>query len=564
MSHNEKNPFADNDATVVASDSPLQSPFNAPAVGAPTIVDPSAVGGDNSSDKTLLHDQLMSPLAPLAKLVVLDGIEQGEEFTLVEPTVTFGRERDNTISFPDPAVSRYHFKIHQREGHYVLEDLGSGNGTAINSKRHKKETVKLSHGDRIQVGKALIQFRVIGESLTTTGGGSSKGLVFALLLAVLLIGGGAFAYMQLFPPVDEEKINKQQAQELLETGINHYKQRKWRDAKFAFHKALRLDPKNPEITQRLNDVKSEEMVAQKLRKAKIFFKRGNYKDALQATKEADQQLAAGSVFADTVWNLRFKIEQKIPKPTPRVAPQPPPKKRVVVKRSKIYRFYSKRKRRYIRYYKEWTSETKRWKKIYLKAKERIPPKRPEPPVERRPVAPKIDPGITFYRVGQIDKALKHFKKTNQTEKYSNTKKFQMAFRKGRLAHNNRNTSVAIPALLKSFNLDREIADGNSRYTRQIRMMLANMYVSRGLLSMSRQQNGIAFRHFQTASRYYPRNSTSKAKLKELRALAAKYLKDGEQLLASNPAQGKQLLRKASRFVPRTDKIFKKAQNLLNK
>jgi len=58
----------------------------------------------------------------------------------------------------EKGVSRRHARILKREGTVVVEDLGSINGTFINSKRLAPYLPEvLHHGDQLQLGKLLIE-----------------------------------------------------------------------------------------------------------------------------------------------------------------------------------------------------------------------------------------------------------------------------------------------------------------------------------------------------------------------------------------------------------------------
>ena len=64
---------------------------------------------------------------------------------------------------PEAKVSRRHARITFNEGTYLLEDLGSTNGTFINrGKRLPKGTRQpLRDGDEIIVGKTFLRFHVV-------------------------------------------------------------------------------------------------------------------------------------------------------------------------------------------------------------------------------------------------------------------------------------------------------------------------------------------------------------------------------------------------------------------
>jgi pSer/pThr/pTyr-binding forkhead associated (FHA) protein len=80
-----------------------------------------------------------------------------KEIPLAQATTTIGRLPDNTVQIDNLAVSGHHAKIYWNDGHYVVEDLGSLNGTYVNSKRVGKAT--LIHGDQVLIGKHVVEFK---------------------------------------------------------------------------------------------------------------------------------------------------------------------------------------------------------------------------------------------------------------------------------------------------------------------------------------------------------------------------------------------------------------------
>lgn len=92
-----------------------------------------------------------------ARLIVLEGPQAGQKFK-IDGDVVLGRAIDSTIVLEDPEVSRSHVRITRSDvGAYVIEDLGSRNGTQVNGLPLQKQF--LSFGDKIQIGpRVLILF----------------------------------------------------------------------------------------------------------------------------------------------------------------------------------------------------------------------------------------------------------------------------------------------------------------------------------------------------------------------------------------------------------------------
>lgn len=89
-------------------------------------------------------------------LSVVDGQATGKEFHF-ETEAKVGRVEDNDVVMVDPGISRNHVRVHGRRGVYLVEDLGSSNGTRLNGELIEGPEV-LRDGDYIGVGQATLQF----------------------------------------------------------------------------------------------------------------------------------------------------------------------------------------------------------------------------------------------------------------------------------------------------------------------------------------------------------------------------------------------------------------------
>ena len=81
--------------------------------------------------------------------LVEDGVVT--ERTFDQDVITIGAIEDNDLVINDDTVSRHHCRIHVDGGAYMIEDLGSTNGTFVNRVRIKEAW--LSHGQVITLGK---------------------------------------------------------------------------------------------------------------------------------------------------------------------------------------------------------------------------------------------------------------------------------------------------------------------------------------------------------------------------------------------------------------------------
>lgn len=108
-----------------------------------------------------------------AKLVIERGDSPGVEFRLSGAECVIGRwDADNGV-FPDvdldaydneAKVSRRHARIRLQNGEYVIEDLGSTNGTYVNRGRRLLPGMAqvLKDGDELIVGKTFLRFHILG------------------------------------------------------------------------------------------------------------------------------------------------------------------------------------------------------------------------------------------------------------------------------------------------------------------------------------------------------------------------------------------------------------------
>lgn len=93
----------------------------------------------------------------MATVVVLNGLNKGEWYTIGKRAFVFGRGTKLLAQIKDPCVSREHMEIRleSSDGCYYAVDMDSHNGVFVNSERVVKFKV-LHEGDLIQIGHTLM------------------------------------------------------------------------------------------------------------------------------------------------------------------------------------------------------------------------------------------------------------------------------------------------------------------------------------------------------------------------------------------------------------------------
>jgi two-component system cell cycle response regulator len=123
--------------------------------------------------RNVRHDTPHTIVLPLAvradraTLTMIAGPEPGATFTLEADETILGRGSGSDYLLDDPSVSRKHVRITcGDDGHYVIEDLASTNGTFVSGRRVRRTTLR--SGDRLQLGRECIfRFAILDEEEET-------------------------------------------------------------------------------------------------------------------------------------------------------------------------------------------------------------------------------------------------------------------------------------------------------------------------------------------------------------------------------------------------------------
>ena len=94
-------------------------------------------------------------MAAQFQFVVRSGPNPGKIYPLEAPEIIVGRDANNTVAINDSEVSRKHAKLSLHGSAYVIQDLGSTNGTFVNGKRVTSTQV-LNAGDTVSFGENIV------------------------------------------------------------------------------------------------------------------------------------------------------------------------------------------------------------------------------------------------------------------------------------------------------------------------------------------------------------------------------------------------------------------------
>src|SRR5512146_3452468 len=89
------------------------------------------------------------------QFVMRSGPTPGATYSLEGDQLVIGRDSSSNIAINDAEVSRKHARLNYQGGKYVIEDLGSTNGTFVNGQRLVSPVV-LKSGDVISLGEQIV------------------------------------------------------------------------------------------------------------------------------------------------------------------------------------------------------------------------------------------------------------------------------------------------------------------------------------------------------------------------------------------------------------------------
>ncbi len=94
-------------------------------------------------------------MAAQFQFVMRSGPNAGKVYPLEAPEIIIGRDAGNGVAINDAEVSRKHAKLSLHGSAYVIQDLGSTNGSFVNGQRVTGSQV-LNPGDTVSFGENIV------------------------------------------------------------------------------------------------------------------------------------------------------------------------------------------------------------------------------------------------------------------------------------------------------------------------------------------------------------------------------------------------------------------------
>ena len=92
------------------------------------------------------------------RLLVTAGALSGTSLALTEQQITIGRSNDATLVLNDDYASSRHARLFPQDGQWIVEDLGSTNGTYLDRQKVTQPT-PVPTGVPIRIGKTVLELR---------------------------------------------------------------------------------------------------------------------------------------------------------------------------------------------------------------------------------------------------------------------------------------------------------------------------------------------------------------------------------------------------------------------
>jgi pSer/pThr/pTyr-binding forkhead associated (FHA) protein len=125
-----------------------------PAAGAPAAAVPAGAAAPGRKQRKAQAKAAKSR----PQLVMIEPADQAGRSYPLDDEASIGRAAGCQITLDDTYSSQIHARVFLRDGQWLVEDLGSTNGTWLNRQKVSGPMV-LQRGDRLQIGNTVMELR---------------------------------------------------------------------------------------------------------------------------------------------------------------------------------------------------------------------------------------------------------------------------------------------------------------------------------------------------------------------------------------------------------------------
>lgn len=545
------------------------------------------------------------------RLIIVAGPDLGMEWAFKKPEIVMGRDEDCDLMMSDIAVSRRHAKLTLEGGHFVLHDLGSGNGTYLNGARVERE--ELSPGDEITVGERTMRFVELNEAPPTAAaypvprdlpgaplvgdpgdddgfaplGGPSRvdidaassvgpavGLSppvdaappsdaiapgaalkrtviigAAVAAAVIVVAGGWFAYEMYRSRESEAQALDRAKKEFLQ-GIALVKSKRCGDANILFRRVLEVRPGYAPAERYLAHCTTELAVWNELEAARLLAQDGKYAQAIAGLEKIDPQ----SSYSTDAQNARQRYQRVLAERT------------VIRGREQLdagdfdaadeladqalEQFPGLRSALLL---KQQIEEARAGAKPKPKPK----PKFTIPPILLRALA--------LYKNAQLGAAIDAAEAAGGDESdvyVKRMKSVKAMMTSAREAHQSKAAAELLRIVPKALEVDKQIADGEGKVRKRLKSYYADGLYLKGIEAYQGGDDIKAFQLLSEAVRAKPGHRLAETRLAELNGKARQIFWDGYVLKDTDPAKTRQIFSRLTKMTRASNEWHKRAKRWL--
>lgn len=510
---------------------------------------------------------------------------QSFERELDDDDCVMGRAAECDVVLPDPGVSRRHARVELADEGWVVVDLGSGNGTFLNTERIQR--ARLFDGDIISLGSSTVVFvapdvgrRPEGETPEPTGEGrvlrpvrSRRRFLYLACVVVALIGVLGIVKVQLRPrppppPSPQELARAEEASRAAERDavlerLKHLtREERWKEALEPVRALVQEWPEDPRVKEYGETVEREAAAVAALQAAREQLERNDFSAALGELGK----VPAESLQAHLVPELRQKIEQAAREHQLgelRKALQERRYSEVVALAESILardpvdsvaRDLKKQAERALREEERRAERERRREELRKKRK----PPRPKPKTGSGLLL--SGDALAAYREGNLDRARAGAEPAAQ----DSLRRFDELYQKtAKVAGQGGQVEEITLALVDAQELDRRLGGGQGKFTAELKARLGKVFFLKGTDAYNGKNLPEAYRCFNKALSYKPDLDMARERLKALETEANRMFETAYVVKSSDAERAQGLCRTVLQIVPPTARAYEKCKKLLS-